>query len=38
MGERRFVLAPLRDLAPDLVEATAVDQSEGHVTYLGPLD
>jgi 2-amino-4-hydroxy-6-hydroxymethyldihydropteridine diphosphokinase len=38
MWDRRFVLAPLRDLAPDLVDATAVDRADGHVDYLGPLD
>jgi 2-amino-4-hydroxy-6-hydroxymethyldihydropteridine diphosphokinase len=37
MWERRFVLAPLRDLAPDLVDANAVDQADGHVDSLGPL-
>ena len=31
MWERRFVLAPLRDLAPDLVDQDALDGSEGHV-------
>jgi 7,8-dihydro-6-hydroxymethylpterin-pyrophosphokinase len=31
MWERRFVLAPLRDLAPDLVSAEAVTEAEGHV-------
>lgn len=31
MWERRFVLAPLRDLAPDLVSAAAVDAAEGDV-------
>lgn len=29
--ERRFVLAPLRDLAPDLVTAQDVEQAEGTV-------
>jgi 2-amino-4-hydroxy-6-hydroxymethyldihydropteridine diphosphokinase len=38
MWDRRFVLAPLRDLAPDLIDATAVAQSDGHVDYVGPLD
>jgi 2-amino-4-hydroxy-6-hydroxymethyldihydropteridine diphosphokinase len=31
MWERRFVLAPLRDLAPDLVDDEALAQSEGQV-------
>jgi 2-amino-4-hydroxy-6-hydroxymethyldihydropteridine diphosphokinase len=31
MWERRFVLAPLRDLAPDLVDDEALAHSEGHV-------
>ncbi len=31
MWDRRFVLAPLRDLAPDLVPADAVARAEGHV-------
>jgi len=31
MWERRFVLAPLRDLAPDLVSADALAGAEGHV-------
>lgn len=36
MWERRFVLAPLRDLAPDLVTADAVAQAEGHVEPVEP--
>jgi 7,8-dihydro-6-hydroxymethylpterin-pyrophosphokinase len=32
MWERRFVLAPLHDLAPDLVSADAVAASSGEVT------
>lgn len=32
MWERRFVLAPLRDLAPDLVDDAAVDRATGAVT------
>jgi 2-amino-4-hydroxy-6-hydroxymethyldihydropteridine diphosphokinase len=37
MWERRFVLAPLRDLAPDLVPAERLAASEGDVEALGPL-
>ena len=38
MWERRFVLAPLRDLAPDLVCAEAqVDAAEGDVRLVGAL-
>ncbi|MGI8757225.1 MAG: 2-amino-4-hydroxy-6-hydroxymethyldihydropteridine diphosphokinase [Acidimicrobiales bacterium] len=33
---RRFVAAPLRDLAPDLVGQAVYDRSEGHVTRVGP--
>jgi 2-amino-4-hydroxy-6-hydroxymethyldihydropteridine diphosphokinase len=29
--ERRFVMAPLRDLAPDLVSAQDVEQADGTV-------
>ena len=36
LWERRFVLAPLRDLAPDLVSDAAVAQSEGHVERVEP--
>lgn len=35
--ERRFVLAPLRDLAPDLVGDDDVLSADGRVTRLGPL-
>lgn len=35
MWTRRFVLAPLRDLAPDLVPADAVAAAEGEVRRLG---
>ncbi len=37
MWERRFVLAPLRDLAPDLVTAAQVEAAEGDVRLVGPL-
>ena len=36
MGERRFVLAPLRDLAPDLVSDAAVAAAEGEVRRVHP--
>ena len=38
MWERRFVLAPLRDLAPDLVSEEALAAAEGHLDRVGPLD
>jgi 2-amino-4-hydroxy-6-hydroxymethyldihydropteridine diphosphokinase len=38
MWQRRFVLGPLRDLAPDLVDQAAVDASAGFVVRLGALD
>jgi 2-amino-4-hydroxy-6-hydroxymethyldihydropteridine diphosphokinase len=37
MGERRFVLAPLRDLAPDLVSEAQVEAAAGAVRPVGPL-
>lgn len=37
MGERRFVLAPLADLAPDLVQPGALAAAAGEVRRLGPL-
>jgi 2-amino-4-hydroxy-6-hydroxymethyldihydropteridine diphosphokinase len=37
MGERRFVLAPLADLAPDLVTKAQVAGSGGAVVSLGSL-
>lgn len=37
MWERRFVLAPLRDLAPDLVTAGQVVAAHGEVRPLGAL-
>ena len=38
MGERRFVLAPLADLAPDLVTDDDPDAAEGEVERLGRLE
>lgn len=37
MWERRFVLAPLADLAPDLVPAALLEAAEGEVHRLGDL-
>lgn len=37
LWERRFVLAPLRDLDPDLVAAADVEAAAGEVRRLGPL-
>jgi 7,8-dihydro-6-hydroxymethylpterin-pyrophosphokinase len=37
MWQRRFVLAPLRDLAPDLVSDDALTAAEGDIRCLGPL-
>lgn len=37
MWQRRFVLAPLRDLAPDLVTAVLVEQAHGAVRRIGDL-
>ncbi|MGH8981664.1 MAG: 2-amino-4-hydroxy-6-hydroxymethyldihydropteridine diphosphokinase [Acidimicrobiales bacterium] len=37
MWQRRFVLAPLRDLAPDLVPAGAIDRAVGNVARVGTL-
>jgi 2-amino-4-hydroxy-6-hydroxymethyldihydropteridine diphosphokinase len=36
--ERRFVLAPLRELRPDLVSDADLDLAEGRVRVLGTLD
>jgi len=38
MWARRFVVAPLADLAPDLVSPEAIERAEGDVRLLGPLD
>lgn len=38
MWARRFVVAPLADIAPDLAGPDAVDRSDGHVRRLGDLD
>ena len=38
MWERRFVLAPLADLAPDLVTAERLAATEGRVQLVGRLD
>jgi 2-amino-4-hydroxy-6-hydroxymethyldihydropteridine diphosphokinase len=35
--ERRFVLAPLAELAPDLVDATALEDAGGQVAPVGTL-
>ncbi len=37
MWGRRFVLAPLRDLAPELVPAGALERAEGEVRRIGTL-
>jgi 2-amino-4-hydroxy-6-hydroxymethyldihydropteridine diphosphokinase len=38
MGERRFVLAPLADLAPELVDPAALAAAEGDVRVVGSLE
>lgn len=38
MDERRFVLAPLADLAPELVPADVLARAEGDVVRVEPLD
>ena len=37
MWRRRIVLAPLAALAPDLVDADALEHAEGQVHHIGPL-
>ncbi len=37
MWERKFVLAPLADLAPELVPDEAMERAEGHARRIGPL-
>lgn len=38
MNVRRFVLAPLADLAPELVDAGVLERSNGHVERVAPLN
>ena len=38
MWERRFVLAPLADLAPELVPDRVLAQADGRVSVVGPLE
>ena len=38
MWERRFVVAPLHDLAPDVADDAALEAAEGPVQLRGPLD
>jgi 2-amino-4-hydroxy-6-hydroxymethyldihydropteridine diphosphokinase len=38
MWERRFVLVPLAELAPELVSRGAIDAATGEVTLIGTLD
>lgn len=38
MTQRRFVMAPLADIAPDLVGPDWRERAEGHVELVGPLD
>jgi len=37
MAERRFVMEPFADIAPDLVDADWRDRAEGRVRRVGPL-
>jgi 2-amino-4-hydroxy-6-hydroxymethyldihydropteridine diphosphokinase len=38
MRRRRFVMAPLADIAPDVAGDGWQDRAEGHVELVGPLD
>ena len=38
MRQRRFVMAPLADIAPDVAGDGWRDRAEGHVDLVGPLD
>jgi 7,8-dihydro-6-hydroxymethylpterin-pyrophosphokinase len=38
MWQRRFVLAPLRELRPDLVDSAKYDAADGEVINLGTLE
>lgn len=38
MRERRFVMAPLADIAPDVAGDGWSDRAEGHVDRVGPLE
>jgi 2-amino-4-hydroxy-6-hydroxymethyldihydropteridine diphosphokinase len=38
MAQRRFVLAPLADLAPELVDPAVLDAAEGEVRVVGSLE
>ena len=38
MRQRRFVMAPLADLAPDVAGPDWADRAEGRVELVGPLD
>lgn len=37
MTQRRFVLVPLAELAPDLVSPEQIDRAEGQIARIGPL-
>lgn len=36
--ERRFVLRPLADIAPEMVEPGDLERAQGHVDLVGPLE